>query len=81
VSKKWYKYFLSVDPTEGSQEESSDAAVQRTAAQTVAEIASGVVAQPEFTAPVANPSSFEEIYRAAEIAAPHTDSQSLRLLT
>jgi hypothetical protein len=70
VSKKWYNYFLSVDLAEGSQEEPSDAAVQRSAAQTVAEIASGIVAQPEFTAPVANPSSFEEIYRAAEIAAP-----------
>jgi hypothetical protein len=72
VSKKWYNYFLSVDQAEGTQPDSSDAdsAVQRTAAQTVAEIASGVAAQPVFTAPVANPTSFEEIYKAAEITAP-----------
>ena len=72
MSKKWYNYFLSVDQAEGSQEDPSDAesSVQRTAAQTVAEIASGVAKQPEFTALVANPTSFDEIYRAAEITTP-----------
>src|SRR5262249_53684049 len=70
VAKKWYNYFLSVDQPEGSREESSDTAEPRTAAQTVAEIASGLVAEPQFTAPVANPTSFEEIYKAAEITPP-----------
>jgi hypothetical protein len=70
VPKKWYNYFLSVDPPEGTESSEAEPTAQRTAAQTVAEIASSVAAQPQFTAPVANPTSFEEIYKAAEITAP-----------
>lgn len=75
MDKKWYSFFVSVDqPAESSAEEASPPAPERppsaprTAAQTVAQIASGAAAEPKFTAPVANPTSFDEIYHAAEIA-------------
>ncbi len=76
MSKKWYNYFLSVEqPEEGkAQEEESSGAgspsTARTPAQTVAEIASSVAAAPKFAGPVANPTSFPEIYAAAEINPP-----------
>lgn len=68
MTKKWYNYFVSVD-------EAGSAAAQGhappsgapNAAQTVAEIASSVAVEPKFTSPVANPTSFDEIYKAAEI--------------
>jgi hypothetical protein len=69
MSKKWYNLFLSVDQTgEGSPEEAPKAG--DSAARTVAEIAASVAAEPQFTTPVNNPTSFEEIYRAAEIQTP-----------
>jgi len=40
------------------------------AAQSVAEIASTVAAEPKFTSPVSDPTSFDEIYKAAEIPSP-----------
>jgi hypothetical protein len=80
MAKKWYNYFLSVDETQGGQPEPAEAegsaeagqpAVSpRTAAQTVAEIASGLKTEPKFTGPVANPTSFDQIYAAAEINPP-----------
>jgi hypothetical protein len=85
VAKKWYNYFLSVDETEeGGREQSSDtspdSAAPRTAAQTVAEIASGIATEPRFSGPVANPASFEEIYKAAEIAAPSHGFTILKII-
>lgn len=74
MSKKWYNYFVSVDdPSGASQSELPDqeAPVKPvTAAQSVAEIAQTVAATPQFTSPVSNPASFEEIYKAAEIPSP-----------
>jgi hypothetical protein len=77
MAKRWYNYFLSVDqPDEGkaAQEASAQTAEEsvtpRTAAQTVAEIASGITAEPKFTGPVTHPASFQEIYDAAEISVP-----------
>ena len=74
MAKRWYNYFLSVDqPEEGKAEEEAPAegsGAPQTAAQTVAEIASGVTAEPRFTGPVAHPASFQEIYEAAEITVP-----------
>ena len=80
MTKKWYNYFVTVD--EGSAAVSAPAGAganpQRTglssttssssssAAQTVAEIASSVATEPKFTSPVSNPTSFNEIYKAAE---------------
>jgi hypothetical protein len=40
------------------------------AAQAVADIAASVAREPKFTAPVNNPTSFDEIYNAAEIHPP-----------
>jgi len=73
MSKKWYDYFISVEqPKQGDPAGEQPSEVSATAAQTVADIASGVEAQTKFTAPVSNPTSFEEIYQAAEIiVAPH----------
>jgi len=74
--KKWYELFVTVEPAntasrEGAAEAPSAAEGLSSAAQTVAEIAAGVTAEPAFTAPAqGNPISFEEIYTAADINAP-----------
>jgi hypothetical protein len=69
MSKKWYNYIVSVD-----QAGNADQSPSRTspggagsAAQSVAEIAATVAAEPKFTTPVSDPTSFDEIYSAAEI--------------
>ena len=83
MDKKWYNLFVSVDrPQDESTDESAPAApasrpasrpVAPSPAQTVAEIAAAVATtEPKFAVPVDNPTSFAEIYRAAEIpVAPH----------
>jgi hypothetical protein len=78
MEKKWYNLFISTDQpaTEGSSEESastpshSQAKPTPSPAQTVAEIAATLAPEPKFSAPISNPTSFDEIYRAAEIPAP-----------
>lgn len=78
MDKKWYNFIVSVDqPQESQGEETSppeSIPARRSAspspAQTVAQIASAVTIEPKFTAPVNNPTSFDEIYAAAEIAPP-----------
>ena len=73
MTKKWYNYFVSVDeansagPSPSSVKGGGESS--KSAAQSVAEIASSVAAEPTFTTPVSDPTSFEEIYRAAEIPA------------
>ena len=73
MSKKWYNYIVSVDDASGEQPPANPNAAGapragvKTAAQSVAEIASTLAAEPKFTTPVSDPTSFEEIYRAAEI--------------
>jgi Asp-tRNA(Asn)/Glu-tRNA(Gln) amidotransferase A subunit family amidase len=58
MTKKWYNYFVSVDPANPE-------------AQTVADIApASTAAAPTFTQPVADPSVFEQIYQAAEVRTP-----------
>ncbi|PYV57572.1 MAG: hypothetical protein DMG98_10145 [Acidobacteria bacterium] len=73
MTKKWYNYFVSVDDANSAGTSSSSVsgrgASSTNAAQSVAEIASSVAAEPTFTTPVSDPNSFEEIYRAAEIPA------------
>lgn len=72
MSKKWYNYFVSVDeadgatPAEGSFPRTTSPS-SKSAAQSVAEIASTIAPEPKFTTPVSDPTSFEEIYKAAEI--------------
>ena len=77
MEKKWYNFIVSVDnPSEGGTSEAGDsepakvAATPLTAAQTVAEIASAASINPTFKTPVSNPTSFDEIYHAAEISDP-----------
>jgi len=71
ISKKWYNLFVSVGPETGVSEAGEDnSQVPRNPAQTVAEIASSVAAEPTFTAPISASGGFDEIYRAAEIQAP-----------
>jgi hypothetical protein len=66
MEKKWYNYFVSTGDGgaaagQGPQAGTSDPA------QTVADIASSVAVEPKFTTPVADPTSFDQIYQAAEI--------------
>jgi hypothetical protein len=71
MTKKWYNYFVSVDEADSTDQgdgtSKGAAATSRSAAQSVAEIASSVAEEPKFTVPVSDPTSFDEIYRAAEI--------------
>jgi hypothetical protein len=71
MTKKWYNYFVSVDeanPVGQTPGVARKAVLDgKTAAQSVAEIAASVAVEPKFTSPVSDPTSFEEIYRAAEI--------------
>src|SRR6266536_2164689 len=71
MPKKWYNYIVSVDDAAGSGQDPPNAmnasAGAKSAAQSVAEIASSIATEPKFTSPVSDPTSFEEIYKAAEI--------------
>jgi hypothetical protein len=71
MPKKWYNYIVSVDDPVGSEpgppNAKSTPVATKSAAQSVAEIASSMAAEPKFTTPVSDPTSFDEIYKAAEI--------------
>ena len=72
MTKKWYNYIVSIDEdSAGAQNPAAapKAGAPKSASQSVAEIAAGVAAEPKFTNPISDPTSFEEIYRAAEIPA------------
>jgi hypothetical protein len=72
VSKKWYNLFVSVDgpPGETADGVEPPQGAQNDAARMVAEIAASVPAVSTFSAPVKDPTSFAEIYNAAEIGTP-----------
>ena len=73
MTKKWYNYIVSVDDDSASAKSPGSASKPtspKSAAQSVADIAASVASEPKFTNPVSDPTSFEEIYRAAEIPAP-----------
>jgi hypothetical protein len=71
MPKKWYNYIVSVDDPVGAEPSPPNAkstpVATKSAAQSVAEIASSMAAEPKFTTPVSDPTSFDEIYKAAEI--------------
>ena len=71
MSKKWYNYIVSVDDSGGAEQGASKVpnppGTAKSAAQSVAEIASSIAAEPKFTTPISDPTSFDEIYKAAEI--------------
>jgi hypothetical protein len=70
MSKKWYNYIVSVEDEAGQQTAAPTTKPgSKSAAQSVAEIASTIAAEPQFTTPVSDPTSFDEIYKAAEIPA------------
>jgi hypothetical protein len=72
MTKKWYNYIVSIDENSAGPQNSAGApksGTQKSASQSVAEIAASVASEPKFTSPVSDPTSFEEIYRAAEIPA------------
>ena len=71
MPKKWYNYIVSVDDPIGAETSAPNAkstpVATKSAAQSVAEIASSMAAEPKFTTPVSDPTCFDEIYKAAEI--------------
>src|SRR5271168_741943 len=72
MTKKWYNYFVSVEQNRANEAGAPSGASAKSASDSVAEIAAGLNAEPQFTKPISQPNSFEEIYRAAEIPeAPH----------
>jgi hypothetical protein len=74
MSKKWYNYIVSVDDAGGAEEGRSNVpnapGAAKSASQSVAEIAFSIAAEPKFTTPISDPTSFDEIYKAAEIPTP-----------
>ena len=78
MSKKWYNYIVSLDDAAGAEQNppkapsnaKSNPAAVKSAAQSVADIASSIAAEPKFTTPISDPTSFDEIYKAAEIPPP-----------
>lgn len=72
MPKKWYNYIVSVDDANATEQTPSNVlsappGAAKSAAQSVAEIASSIAAEPKFTSPISDPTSFDEIYKAAEI--------------
>lgn len=70
MPKKWYNYIVSVDDAGNAAQPDANprgAAPTKSAAQSVADIAATVADEPKFTTPVSDPTSFEDIYKAAEI--------------
>src|SRR3989475_11719788 len=71
MPKKWYNYIVSVQDPPGTEQPPPHAGnappAARSSAQSVAEIASSIAAEPKFTTPISDPTAFEEIYKAAEI--------------
>ena len=70
MSKKWYNLFVSVDQSAGQSDEATETSSPPSAAQAIADIAATVAPEPKFTTAVTNPTSFDEIYKAAEIHPP-----------
>jgi hypothetical protein len=74
MTKKWYNYIVTIDdastpqaPSALNASSSKPAGAAKSAARSVAEIAATVAPEPQFTTPVFDPTSFDEIYKAAEI--------------
>lgn len=69
MSKKWYNFFVTVQPPGDSKGEGATTESEGSAAKAVADIASQL-GDPTFKKSVRDPSSFDEVYAAAEIQAP-----------
>ena len=79
MSKKWYSYIVSVDDAGSTAQGDPNGRNSKSAAQSVAEIASSVAVEPKFTTPISDPTSFEEIYKAAEIPLPQQGYSILKI--
>lgn len=71
MSKKWYNYFVSVgdspDASLGETPDQDSPTTPSSVVHSIAEIAKSVAPVPQFSTPVSDPTSFDEIYKAAEI--------------
>lgn len=67
MTKKWYNYIVSVDQPGTGESSTVPESTSRSAAQSVAEIAATIAPETTFKTPVSDPTSFDEIYKAAEI--------------
>src|ERR1700721_2022280 len=71
MPKKWLNYIVAVDDPGGAEPTPPNAkgtpVATKSAAQSVAEIAPTMAPEAKFTTPVSDPTSFDEIYKAAEI--------------
>jgi len=81
MPKKWYNYIVSVGDEANQQSQGTGGAPpsSKSAAQSVAEIAATMAPEPQFTTPVSDPTSFEQIYKAAEIPAAPKDYSILKV--
>ena len=74
MSKKWYNYFVSVDQASGELSPGDpDAPAPEggtSAADAIAKIAESMRPAPALRNPVADPTSFAQIYEAAEVRTP-----------
>jgi hypothetical protein len=74
MSKKWYNYIVTVDDAAGTESDPTNVTPNTknapATARSVANIASSIATEPKFTTPISDPTSFEEIYKAAEIPPP-----------
>ena len=77
MSKKWYSYFVSVDPPAGEPDSGAPKNVGEPstgagadAARTVADIAASLNTPAQFQQTVTDPTSFDQIYAAADIPTP-----------
>jgi hypothetical protein len=72
VKKKWYNYFVETDPKAGP-------AGAAASPRRVTDVVPDAEAEPVFTAPVADPTAFEEIYHSAKIPTPDHDYTVLKI--
>ena len=72
MNKKWYNMFVSVDQASGGEAEAGKSPADQvaSAAQAVSDIAASIPQVTRFSGPVGTPTSFEEIYKSAEILPP-----------
>lgn len=70
MGKKWYNFFVTVQPPGEGGGEGDPSGSDASPARTVADIAAHLGEPPSFSKTLRDPTSFEEVYSAAEIQAP-----------
>jgi Asp-tRNA(Asn)/Glu-tRNA(Gln) amidotransferase A subunit family amidase len=69
VSKRWYNFFVVTENATQDQTESA-APPPKAAPNRVMDVIPDIAGETTFTAPIANPGSFEELYNSAQITTP-----------